>query len=776
MRVWKTAGIAGAAVLVTGLVAPYVSAGALGNRLRGSLERALGRQVEIRGRVTFSLFFPPGLSAEQVVIHEDPALGFEPLAYVDTVQVRPSLWPLLRGRFVIASIRLEDATINVTKSGAPAEAGRWNFAALVNRSVMSAAPAIHVRNGRINFKFGDTKSIFYLMNTDLDISPPGTLGGGWRISCEADAARADRRAFGLGSFALNGRWYIAPERVDLDLEVRHTRLEELTALMRGQAGGIHGTISSRLHLAGPINGIGILGRLTVEDVHRWDLLPPKGEGWPLDIRGGVDLVQQQIELQSTSSVLPVTARFRANDYLSKPHWAVTVTWKQFPTAPVLQLARHMGAQLPPQLQLSGTLDGAIGYSGQGSFQGQLVLHDTAVTIPDSPPVRFEEAHFMVDHGHVHLLPAVVRTAQEDEARLEADYSIDQDVLDLSISTEAMKIESLRSQVALAAVPWLGQITSGQWSGDLHYHQAPEIAGWSGGLRLADARMDVPGFSDPLQISTAGVEIHGEQVTLDHVEAQLGKIAFNGDYRYDPAATRPHRLRVRASEINAEDLEAEFMPTLRRGSSLIARALGRNALPDWLRSRNLEGTVQIGALRLGDTVLENMRARLLWDAGRVQLDALQAKLNHATITGALTANLRGARPTYRLAGKLSGLSWQSGKLDAEGTFETSGTGEQLLANLKSEGSFSGTGLGFGTFAPWRAASGSYALAWAQAAPRLRLTDLQLQTEDDTYTGRGATQDDGRLLIQLSNGTREMRVTGTLASLKVDTDPRPQTAAP
>ena len=37
---------------------------------------------------------------------------------------------------------------------------------------MSAAPAIHVRNSRINFKFGDTKSVFYLTDTDLDISPP----------------------------------------------------------------------------------------------------------------------------------------------------------------------------------------------------------------------------------------------------------------------------------------------------------------------------------------------------------------------------------------------------------------------------------------------------------------------------------------------------------------------------------------------------------------------------------------------------------------------------
>src|SRR4029077_11393838 len=157
----------------------------------------------------------------------------------------------------------------------------------------------------------------------------------------------------------------------------------------------------------------ILGRLTVEDVHRWDLLPPKGQGWPLDIRGRLDLTGQQLELQATSSVVPVTTRFRASDYLSSPHWSATMTWNQFPIAPVMQLARDMGAQIPPKLQMSGSIDGAIGYTGQGGLQGQLVLHDTVVAIRDSPPVRFDEVHLMLDRGKLWLGPAVVRTSEPD---------------------------------------------------------------------------------------------------------------------------------------------------------------------------------------------------------------------------------------------------------------------------------------------------------------------------------------------------------------------------
>jgi uncharacterized protein involved in outer membrane biogenesis len=160
-RVLKLAGAAVGSLLAAGIAAPYVNADQYGQRLRRSLERALGRQVEFRGKVQFSLF-GGGFTVEDVVIHEDPSIGIEPIAYMDSIAVRPALWALAGGRFVIASIKLDGASINLTKSGLASEWGRWNFASFVNRSVMSSTPAVKVRNGRINFKFGDEKSVFYL--------------------------------------------------------------------------------------------------------------------------------------------------------------------------------------------------------------------------------------------------------------------------------------------------------------------------------------------------------------------------------------------------------------------------------------------------------------------------------------------------------------------------------------------------------------------------------------------------------------------------------------
>jgi hypothetical protein len=538
--------------------------------------------------------------------------------------------------------------------------------------------------------------------------------------------------------------------------------------MRGEAGGIHGNVAAQLHLAGPVNGIGIAGRLKIDDVHRWDLLPTKSNGLPLDIRGQLDLIKQQLYLESNSArdvPLPLSVRFRVSDYLSQPHWAVGLNWNHFPTGPLMQLARDMGAQLPPKFQLGGTVDGAIGYSGQGSFQGTLGFHDAAVTIPDSPPVRFENAYLVMDHGHVRLSPASVLSAAGERAAIEADYAIDAETLDLSIATDSMNVASLRSQVALAAVPWLERLQSGEWSGQLHYRLEARKSAWSGDLDVKNARIAVPGLTDPLLLGAAHARIDGPRIELDRMEAQAGNFAFTGDYQYDPGAARPHHVRLHAESLDAADLEAEFQPTLRRDSNLIARALGRSTVPDWLKEFGVEGTVAVDGLDLAGAHAGSVKARLVWDVSRVEFDNLQATVDGGSLTGKLSINLHGARPAYKLIARLRGWSWQSGRLDAQVTADTAGMGPQLLTNLKAEGTLSGAALDFGTALPWRCVSGSFGLAWADANPKLRLTALNLRTGDDSFTGQGGTQGGGRLLLTLT-GPREVRISGTPGALKAE----------
>jgi hypothetical protein len=303
----------------------------------------------------------------------------------------------------------------------------------------------------------------------------------------------------------------------------------------------------------------------------------------------------------------------------------------------------------------------------------------------------------------------------------------------------MPVDALRSQVALAAVPWLEQLASGQWSGQLHYHReaaqpdanATPQSPWSGDLQVKDAQLTVPGLTDPVDLISAHAAIDGTRLLVDRIDARAGKLAFGGEYRYEPGASRPHRLRLRAADWPAAELERE--------------------------------PIEIGRLELHGVPLTGVRSRLVWDASRVALDNFQCKIAGAPLSGTLLANLTGPAPVYRFTARVKGLGWQSGKLDADGTLETAGTGAQLLANLKADGSFTGTALDFGQGA-WRHSSGTFSLAWAPTG--LTLTNLSLSAEDETYTGHGTAQDDGRLLVILSNGTREMRIIGPLAKLHVD----------
>src|SRR4051794_35437313 len=98
-RPLKWCGWAIAAMLVVGLAAPFFTVDQYAKRLQSSLQRSLGRRVELQD-VHFSLFKGPGFTVGRVTIYEDPAIGMEPVAYIEppgSLVVAPSIWSLLGG-------------------------------------------------------------------------------------------------------------------------------------------------------------------------------------------------------------------------------------------------------------------------------------------------------------------------------------------------------------------------------------------------------------------------------------------------------------------------------------------------------------------------------------------------------------------------------------------------------------------------------------------------------------------------------------------------------
>src|SRR5215471_15545543 len=98
-RLFKILAWTVAVLLVAGLAAPVITIDQYARRLQASLQQSLGRRVELQD-VHFSLFKGPGFSIGRVVIHEDPSIGIEPVAYIEdpgSMVVTPSIWSLLGG-------------------------------------------------------------------------------------------------------------------------------------------------------------------------------------------------------------------------------------------------------------------------------------------------------------------------------------------------------------------------------------------------------------------------------------------------------------------------------------------------------------------------------------------------------------------------------------------------------------------------------------------------------------------------------------------------------
>ncbi len=766
-RIFKIALLCIGVLLAAGIIAPKFHADRYRGRIQRALETALGRKVTF-GEIRFNLFTGPGFSVRDVVIAEDPALGAEPIVYVGELEANPRLWSLFTGNLAFSSLRLEDAFLNLSRADVRAGEYRWNFETLLRPAVVAVFPNISLRGAHISFKVGNTKSMVYLLDSNLDVNPPSSAGKPWRFQFQGKPARSDRPARGSGSLRARGNW--RPGQIDLDLQLESSELGDMVALVRGEDIGLHGLISGRASLKGPTTNVAVGGRLRVQDLHGWDQSVPKGESWPLDLSGKWNLPAQQLELDARvagrGSAPILKVHYLVEQYAAQPRWGISVELNHFSVEPLVPLARHLGAPLPEGLQFTGLADGVIGYSKEHHFNGQASLHESALSLPGSPALRIPEAQVMVDSGSARLLPARVvsddGSAEASEAQVEAEFEMPSQRSTVKIVSSGMKVAALGRHTSLAAVPLLSQIAKGQWSGELEFSAQPGAAPlWSGKVLLKAAEAALPGFAQPVLLDSAEAHLDTEGVFLQRMRGHVGTVAFQGDYSYENEQARPHRFDLTIDAANGGELQALLLPTLQRGSGLLGMAMrfGRRApVPEWLAGWHAEGTVRMAKLSLDALNLENVSTRVVWDTTRVTMSSVTARLEGGSVRGRVAIDLRSGAPAYEVHSRLSGVEWKGGTLEAETVLTTHGTGAALAANLRSRGTFAGRAV----LDDVDAITGRYDFEWKGIAPHLTLSDLRLLSANASYTGAGMLQDDGTLVLQLTSGGKQMRVAGTLAS--------------
>ncbi len=298
--------------------------------------------------------------------------------------------------------------------------------------------------------------------------------------------------------------------------------------------------------------------------------------------------------------------------------------------------------------------------------------------------------------------------------------------------------------ALAGVPLLSALPEGEWSGELHFAKV-----WTGSFELSKALVDFPGFSDRVKLSADG-KLEGARVSLQHIHASARGIEAQGEYRYEPGAPRPHRFRLTVPELDTASLEKLAMPALSHKGGLFS--FGKTAPPDWLKQLRADGTIQVSLLHAAALELTKFRSRVLWDGVHIALPDASAAIGSGTVTSRMVVDLGGRVPVYEVFSKLAGVPWKTGKVDADTVVETSGLGSDTLSHLRSSGSFAGRNV----IDDFESVTGRYDLRWSAAAPRLNFTDLRLAGDGEVVTGNATLQTDGTVLMQLANGTRQLKV--------------------
>jgi hypothetical protein len=766
------------AIVVIGVALPYAPVDFLKTPIERALARGLGRKVEV-DQVSLTLFSGPGVSLDGVAIHEDSRAGIEPFAYANTLDARIDLLALLRGRLEFSRLNLNDATFNLVKPpGAP-----WNFQMLLSQTsgvghatsppvgpslpvIPTTLPAIKMRGGRVNFKFADTKSVLYFDDTDLEVAPDD--GGTVELRFSGVPSRTDQGAQNFGHFYVRGTATpsASGQQFNFQVELEPSALDAVARLFDNTNASFKGLVSLDAQVSGSPASLDVKGTLLLENAGQWRV----------GYKGKLDLAAQTLELDSISPPgLNTKVHASTRELLTTPQWEVSADFNDAPLGSGVELARNLGAPLPAKMNVEGVVAGSVRYRNTEGLGGNVEVRYAAINLAGAAPLKIPTATVFLKGNSILAGPNTVNVGSAEAADVGVTYQAGTGGgVEVKIVTRHINIADLRalSPLGVGTIPLLDRLADGTWRGSLSYANAEPASKkgtWSGDFEIQNTRLNVDGLAEPVRVQSASVSARDQSVAVTRIRARVGEIAFGGEYRWraegnaqgdagsDTEKAAPQTFRLQVAAADAKEVERLFGPTTSREGGLLARTLrlgAAGAAPDWLTGRNIEGVLSIRALTLADTPLSIDSARLAWNGTSATLSAIHGKVADAALTGELRIDFAGRTPVYRFEGNMDDLPYKGGKLDFTGKISAEGNGPALWASIKADGILSGRSIAFSPDAEFRRATGRFQLSMTAAGPHWKLSGLKLTQGNDSYSGEGSTQADGRIVLDLSSGGRQV----------------------
>lgn len=770
-RFWRAGLIGIGIVALAGIVAPFVDGSRFSGLIQERLETTLGRTVQFEN-VHFTFFSGPGFSLENVTIGEDPRYGQEVFAFVPVLQAHIRLDKLLFGQVQLSSLRLLEPSLNLVKRGDET----WNVVELFQRlgaprrMPLNLFPVFEVSGGRINFKLGMRKSTLYVLDSDFRIYPERS--GKLFIQFSGSPARTDRAGNGFGHLRGTVNWYTralsaTANQVEADLRLDPSNLSEIATLIQGHDIGVHGTVSSHAKVEGPLSALRISGELRLGDVHRWDLLPASGEDLWVKYGGQADLLAHNLSLNTfgaqAGEITPVTLELLVSDFLANPRCSIDAHLTQIPIGSVLPLGRRMGLAVPQNLNLAGTLGGIIRYTTNGGLNGNVEFQNVSATLPDLPPLNVPRAGASIVEDHLHFDPTEIQTS-DGNLQIGGEFYLLMPRARVFISAEEYPTEDFKRAINA----WFGtpealrMLKDGQLSGQVAYSRNEnEDPLWSGQVRFAQAAIDLPGLSVPLQQAEGRAKFDALELEVTQLRATLGSRALRGSYRFNPAGRRTEHLHIEMPAADLQELQTFLAPTLEAQGWLARLRVAKRKVPRWLAERNLEGELDVAKLSFGETNLGPLSTRFMWQGTSLQFSSLRLRLPAGLLRAAGTADISSYSPRYAFTAEVNNYPWRGGMLNAEGAFNTEGVGMASFTNLHAAGTFSGSDLSLSPEDVFSRMAGEFSFSFTGGGPSLRLSKVQASDTENAWTGTGISQSDGKLIFELEHAGQQRKITSSLA---------------
>lgn len=414
--------------------------------LTAHLAASFGRPVDVSW-FDFSLLDGARIEAHAVTVSEDPHFGNEYFLRSDTLTAGLRWRSLLAGRFEFGSVSLSRPSLNLVRDAA----GRWNIeqwlppapppgsppgfvgpVALLPEVRATRPVRIDIEDGRVNFKRGDDKIPFALVNVSGRIEQNGP--GRWQLDLEARPMRAGVELQDIGTMQLRGSIAGTTARLqpaELALTWRAASLADALRLasqndygMRGElAVDLNARIAPAAASSGGPGGLratapggaqwSLSGVARLSGIHGW-ALPARGSDPAANLSVEMDwrLGEPRVQIRKLLVQMP-SSHVEGNgdvDWARGIHPEFQIASSTVGLGDVLACYRALHPNVAEDLQASGTLglDLKLGGWPMELQEGAISSSGGTVTGPSLPvPLRIGELHAGVARGKIDVSPTEI---------------------------------------------------------------------------------------------------------------------------------------------------------------------------------------------------------------------------------------------------------------------------------------------------------------------------------------------------------------------------------